>query len=127
MGSKIEILIETFKEAKADIETVGERLAGIINGTIDIKINAKIVTAWADYTPGGRLYIYGFIGRYRTSVKPWRASVWTDINIFTHERVTRGWFGRDDRSARFNKMQGISWEPELYFTLTKESLLSVPK
>ncbi|AQQ02391.1 hypothetical protein B0E33_01300 [Roseibium algicola] len=57
--------------------------------------------------------VYGFVGRYRTSPKPWPAHV--QISAENREMVH---FGRDERSGRFNKHNAISFEPEIYAELT---------
>ena len=56
--------------------------------------------------------VAGFVGRYKTSTKPWMAhvTVYKDGRTFAR-------FGRDERSGRFNKMAGISYEPATYATL----------
>ena len=116
MSSKIEILIETYRAEKAPVEEVGTHYAAIIEGKIDVQVGSKIVTAWASKFSDTSYHVFGFVGRYRTSIKPWRASVSSGI-YGNGERYTSGYFGRDDRSGRFQKMQGISWEPALYFRL----------
>ena len=57
------------------------------------------------YSPD-TIYLKGFVGRYRTSAKAWAATVSAtpDGKVFAH-------FDRDDRSGRFNKLEGISYEP----------------
>ena len=122
MSSKIEILIETYRAEKAPVEEVGTLYAAIIEGKIDVQVGSKIVTAWASKFSDTSVAnvatyrVFGFVGRYRTSIKPWRAYVSSGI-YGNGERYTSGYFGRDDRSGRFQKMQGISWEPALYFRL----------
>lgn len=78
-------------------------------GTVSVSLGCKMVTAEATrYTNGNAVYVDGFVGRYRTSPKPWRATVsgvGSDLRVF---------FGRDDRSGRFNKQNAISYEPETF-------------
>lgn len=59
-----------------------------------------------------RINVYGFVGRYNTSEKPWPAhvSIDKDNREFVH-------FGRDDRAGRFNKRNAISFEPDTYAEL----------
>ena len=54
----------------------------------------------------GSLSVSGFVGRYRTSNKPWSARVvlYRDGRLYAR-------FGRDDRAGRFAKDSGISFEP----------------
>lgn len=104
----IEILKETFKSD-------GHNAYGYIVGTAEIRISGRSHTVRAvggkDGSTDG-LDVAGFVGRYRTSAKAWPASV-----SLMGERVI-GRFGRDDRSGRFNKLSGVSFEPALYASLT---------
>lgn len=79
--------------------------------TVEITLHGKTLTVEAarypesPYTPQ-HLYLLGFVGRYRTSTKAWPATVKAgpDGKVYAY-------FGRDDRSGRFNKLAGISYEP----------------
>lgn len=84
-------------------------------GTVSVKIGQKQVTAQARRDEKGDISVSGFVGRYRTSPNPWRASVVTrgaDDAIYAN-------FGRDDRSLRFRKIDCISWEPDTYDSINK--------
>ena len=78
-------------------------------GTVTVTMGNQSVTAKAERDERGSIWVRGFIGRYRTSPKPWRATV--SLSTSDHLYVN---FGRDDRSGRFNKMNAISWEPDTY-------------
>lgn len=82
-------------------------------GTVQVLIGSQIFVGEAHRYPDGRVYVQGFIGRYRTSANPWKASV----SKKPGQEGLQVFFGRDDRSGRFNKQQGLSWEPELYAQL----------
>lgn len=75
----MKILTETFREEMAPASEVGERLASYINGKIDVEFKGKIVTVWAKkYDDGplaGQINVLGFVGRYLTGQKLWRANV----------------------------------------------------
>lgn len=79
--------------------------------TVDVTFQGKThkVEAYrfpdSEFSPS-TLYLKGFVGRYRTSNKAWAATVRA-----TPEGQVFASFGRDDRSGRFNKLQGISYEP----------------
>lgn len=109
----INILSETFKPATATVEQVGDWYANKINGTVEVQYGRDTITAFADRTDLGSIYVYGFVGRYRTSSKPWRAVVSRQAN----RDYTIAQFGRDDRAGRFHKQQGITFEPSVFFAL----------
>jgi len=98
----IKILNETFT-------STGISVYGDIVGTVQIDLGyGRVVTAKACNSVRGGLLVAGFIGRYRTSQKPWIASVkGTNDKLWVD-------FGRDDRSGRFHKQNMISWQPDLY-------------
>jgi hypothetical protein len=102
----IKILNETFT-------ATGKNKYGYEIGTVQIDLGyGRIVTANASPDSTGALSVAGFVGRYVTSAKPWRATVsgnGSKVGV---------WFGRDDRSGRFNKANAVRWEPELYATLS---------
>lgn len=106
----MQIKTETFT-ATAEIETVtsGKYSWTREPGTVEVAFGGKSLTVEAFRYEDGEIGLIGFVGRYRTSPKPWLASVRADKNgsIFAS-------FGRDDRSGRFQKLQGISYEPQTY-------------
>lgn len=81
--------------------------------TVDVAFKGRTTTVEgyrfpdSAYSPD-TIYLKGFVGRYRTSTKAWAATVRAtpEGKVFAH-------FGRDDRSGRFNKLDGISYEPAL--------------
>jgi hypothetical protein len=106
--ASIKILNETF-------QSLGVNKYGDIVGTVQIDLGyGKIVTAKASPTSIGKtgsLCVAGFVGRYVTSPKPWLATV------SGFEKSLYVFFGRDDRSGRFNKANAISFDPTTYATL----------
>jgi len=106
--ASIKILNDTF-------QTLGVNKYGDTVGTVQIDLGfGNIVTAQARTTSigqAGSLDVAGFIGRYVTSPKPWLA----DVSGFGSK--LRVYFGRDDRSGRFNKANAISFDPKTYTTL----------
>ena len=77
-------------------------------GTVEVTLRGetKRVSASRDNTYG-RIFAYDMIGRYQTGGKAWPASV--NQNKEGVEHVN---FGRDDRSAKFNKVNQIWFAPE---------------
>jgi len=112
----IKILEETFATATADASEVGEFYAERINGKVEVDLGrGNIVTAWAHKYKDGDIFIYGFIGRYRTGTKNWKVSM-RATTFGDGERGISAWFGRDDNAfGKFRKLNGIYWEPEIYF------------
>lgn len=103
--SKISIKAETF--VQDGVTSYGE-----VCGTVEVEFG-KVVTARAVKYADGTVAVAGFIGRYQTSNNPWVAHVRTEKDS---DRIFAT-FGRDDRSGRFHKLRGISWEPALYETI----------
>ena len=103
--SSIKILNETFT-------SLGKNKYGYEIGTVEIDLGRETVHALATPESTGGLSVAGFVGRYVTSAKPWKANV-----SGTGSKLSV-WFGRDDRSGRFNKANAIRWEPALYATLS---------
>jgi hypothetical protein len=101
--AKIAILTETFV---AD----GVNKYGRPVGNCDVSLGHKIVTVRACRTSLG-IAVAGFVGRYRTSPKPWLASVTAADDAPGALFVN---FGRDDRAGRCHKLQGISYEPATF-------------
>lgn len=102
----IKINHETFKlDASA---------TGFWHGTVEVDLgNGRVVTAKAHRDDRFKTtYVHGFVGRYQTGTKVWKAMVdYSETRGFVS-----AWFGRDERAGRCNKMQGISYDPEAYAT-----------
>ena len=105
----MKLIANTFKDAKAEAAEVGQFYAERINGTVEVEFGSKTITAWAIKSQYG-IAALGFVGRYRTSRKPWKASVTVEKN---GER-TRIYFGRDDRVLSFSK-NSMNFEPKTFF------------
>lgn len=103
----IKIIRETFQSA-------GKNDRGTEVGTVKVNLGIRgEVEAKCIRHSDGQISVAGFVGRYRTSPKPWAATVMEfNAGVFVN-------FGRDDRSGRFNKQNAISWEPETYFGLIR--------
>lgn len=80
-------------------------------GTIEVSFAGKTVRAAAKRFGDGDVFINGFVGRYVTSAKPWRAIVAFRNNTSEKPYVN---FGRDDRSGRFNKANMVQYAPDIY-------------
>lgn len=117
----LNIRIETFKpdgthtvESPAKRGRPGYRYV-YETGTVEVDLGNEVVTCRAHRQPDYRdpskvrVSVAGFVGRYETSSKPWVASLWQ-----TEGEEPQGHFGRDDRSGRFHKLRGISYEPKTY-------------
>lgn len=93
-------------------------------GTVDITFGGErfavearrwISGSEAAFVPSKRgIQLQGFVGRYRTGKKVWRATVYS----FEDGRVG-AIFGRDDRSGRCQKLDGISYSPEAWKTAAR--------
>lgn len=107
----MKIIATTFTEASATVAEVGEHFARVINGRVDVEFQGKTVNVWAKRYEDGEVAAFGFTGRYNTGSTAWRVS-------FSERKDGRQsiWFGRDDRSGKFNK-SGISYAPEIFFSL----------
>lgn len=103
----IEIQSETFQTIRT--EPLGYKPGDLEFGTVQVKLSGRTVTVEARRFDDATIYCRGFIGRYRTSSKAWRAQLWTN-----GRGETCADFGRDDRSGRFQKLAGISYDPEAY-------------
>lgn len=106
------ILIDpnTYEARQAPTEEVGAYYASIITGAVTVQYAGRQITVWAIKFQDDDIHALGFVGRYRTSVRPWRASLSIDTAGRQH-----AWFGRDDRVGRFHKQSGITYEPETFF------------
>lgn len=78
----------------------------IENGTVEVTLHGKTKRVRAFRNERGTIYARGLGGRYQTSSKVWPAMVSTDA------RGTYVFFGRDDRSDRFNKASGLFFMKE---------------
>jgi len=114
----IKVLPETFVQASIETRSYSDSSIYFVEiGNVEIEIRGRrlVVEArrWVrdSFSPGRRdISLIGFVGRYRTSQNPWKASV-----MFrpVEGRLSAN-FGRDDRSGRFNKLNAIVYEPETY-------------
>lgn len=106
----IQIIAGSFTPAVAAPALVGEHFAKLINGTVQVQYGAEVITAFATKYENGSISVFGFVGRYRTSNKPWRVSMskYADGRFFVR-------FGRDERSGRNQQQNGISWEPATFY------------
>lgn len=108
----MKIIANTFQPATAPMSEVGEFYAGRINGTVDVEMRDKTITAYAQKYEDGSIYVYGFLGRYRTGTKLWHCSVWT-LNDNTCV-----WFGFDSRSmSRRCYKSDIFFAPDKFFNI----------
>ena len=102
---------ETFKP-------LGLNLAGDTVGTVEVSFGRQVIECkcivYNNAYLAGELSLCGFVGRYRTSNKPWLAYVYETTKA-NGDKIVQASFGRDDRAGRFHKMDGISYEPETYF------------
>jgi hypothetical protein len=117
----MKIKTETFQPCTAPVDEVGAPYAERINGKVDVEIDkrGRTITCWArKYEDNGAIYAFGFMGRYVTSSKLWKATLHTTKNG-NGEEFTTGHFGRDDRCGRFNKLNGMYFEPKAFFGVKK--------
>lgn len=77
-------------------------------GTIEITFKGETMIADCFFSTTG-VWVYGFTGRYQQGAKAWDASVFFKGEAERNPAVS---FGRDDRSAKFNKQHMIYWNPK---------------
>ena len=83
-------------------------------GTAQVDIDGKIVTTKAHRNEKyGWIYVAGFVGHYATGTKMWKAMV----QYSAESDVTSAWFGRDERSGRCTKQNGVRFDLALYESL----------
>lgn len=82
----------------------GTTARGMDVGTVEV----SGVVQKAVRSDDGRIFLHGYVGRYRSGGKAWNAS------IYERAEGLVVFFGRDDRSGRFNKQDGISYEPQTF-------------
>jgi hypothetical protein len=104
---KIEIYADTFKAT--GVNKYGRKV-----GTVMTNCHAEPLVAVLHEDFDNMIAVAGFVGRYVTSNKPWPAHV-----KLRNGRVD-SYFGRDDRSGRYTKGRGISFEPATHAKLTNE-------
>ncbi|RQU83915.1 hypothetical protein [Burkholderia cenocepacia] len=100
----------------ASFEATGElhERSGYPLGTVEVTLGreTKRVPAWKDRN-GCIAVLHGIGGRYRTGTgKIWRVSLSQHKHPTTGEILESCWFGRDDRSGKFNK-NGIFFTDEV--------------
>lgn len=101
----IKILTETFAP-------LGTNVRGDVVGTVTVDLGRGATVTAKAYKDQFGISVAGFIGRYVSSAKPWVAQVRSNGDFLSV------YFGRDDRSGRFNKANAISWQPELHAQLS---------
>lgn len=106
----MKILAETFRAETVTAEKVGAHMAEYINGTVGIEFKGRTVTAYCKRHADGGISVLGFVGRYRTGAKLWRASV-----VMRKDGDTWVTFGRDERSGRCQKQNMVWYSPDEYF------------
>src|SRR5262245_37022777 len=74
----------------------------IENGTVEVTLYGETRRVAALLDKDGSIWARGIGGRYMTGGKVWPATVSTNKNGGTYV-----FFGRDDRSGRFNKANGL--------------------
>ena len=77
-------------------------------GNVDVTFQGKTFTAKAKRSDDGDIFVFGFVGKYRTGNKLWKAFVMSKI-VDGKEQVVVD-FGRDDR-MNFQKAN-IFYKPE---------------
>lgn len=74
-------------------------------GTVEVNGQRQVAARHDD----GDITVAGWVGRYRTSNKAWQATL-----VRRADGTSYATFGRDERSGRFNKLNGISYEPDRF-------------
>lgn len=87
---------DSFVAISSDTNVLGDKFE---SGTVEVTLWGETKRLPAHRYEDGRIYIRsGIGGKYRTSMKIWKASVHT----LTPDRDSV-WFGRDDRNMNFSK------------------------
>lgn len=90
-------------------------------GTVEVEFNGKKFFVEANRSfnslvPSERnIYLKGFVAKYRTGSKLWRATVATHKDYKNEDGIIV-LFGRDERSGRCQKINNIWYSPEQYLT-----------
>lgn len=71
-------------------------------GTVVVTLGGESRRLGATRNKYGDITVRGLGGRYLTSAKVWPASVYS-----SEDGRESAFFGRDDRSGRFNKLRGV--------------------
>jgi len=78
-----------------------------IEGTVNVTLRGETRRVKAHQLANGNVRAYGMTGRYQAGTKAWSASV----EQRTDPRTGKVWdlieFGRDDRAAKFQKINGL--------------------
>jgi len=100
---------ETFSQTSEELVT--HRAGSFVKqiGTVEVLFKNQSLTVKAEKIDS-TIYLKGFFGRYQTSSKQWEASVSSEI--FDGKERVCAFFGRDDRSGKFNKIGRIFYKPE---------------
>jgi hypothetical protein len=99
----------TFELASTEKHSFGRIETGTVEVTLGRETRRVRATRW--FTNDERyeveIHAYDLGGRYETSAKVWDASItytkWADNG----KETERANFGRDDRSGRFHKLNGV--------------------
>ena len=78
----------------------------IEDGTVEVTLGRETRRLPA-YRIGSRLTATGLGGRYATAAKVWPASITQHAAEESRPAFETARFGRDDRSLRFNKINGV--------------------
>jgi len=79
-----------------------------IDGTVEVTLGKETRRVKA-FIKGNVVTAFGMTGRYATGTKAWAASVAQRIDPTTGKVWDSVNFGRDDRSAKFCKVNGLSF------------------
>jgi hypothetical protein len=98
---------DTFEAGPEERRWVGSKHypEGIVvsNGTVEVRLQGRVRRLPALREANGAISVRGVSGRYRTGGKAWPAQIDTSPDGAT----VYVWFGRDDRSGKFNKASGL--------------------
>ncbi|KAB2666550.1 hypothetical protein F9K91_05045 [Brucella tritici] len=88
----------------------GRDAGGLEIGELELLFQGCRFSARARRFNNGDIEVAGFIGHYRTSNKPWRATVlYRAVSGEVHIN-----FGRDYQLDRFSKQEEVSFKPEIF-------------
>lgn len=85
-------------------------------GTVEVNGETRKAVRDSYYSGHSVIYVHGYVGRYRTGTRTWPVH----LSLHNDGRV-HAWFGRDDRCGNFQKLDGVSYAPEVFDTLTNAS------
>jgi hypothetical protein len=100
-----EKVMNPIKIDASTFRATGRNSMGDELGTVMVNGESRV----AARAESGAIYLYGYVGCYRTSSKLWPVTVvlWTDDRVMTL-------FGRDEHTSRCQQSNAVRYDPDAY-------------